>query len=78
MNDMLSKMDRKMIKKESGLKYAKVIRIRRDSHGYPDRLIEAKEDSGVEFRGWFNEGESAADIRWNTENVDGWPEELTP
>jgi len=72
----LTKMDRRFIKSDAGLIYAKIIRIKRDSHGYPDRLIEAQDNSGFKFRGWWREGEGAVDIRWETENADGWPESV--
>jgi len=72
----LSRADRTAIK-EAGLVRAKVIRVRRDEHGYPDRLIEARDSSGFPFRGWWYEGEGAADIRWETENTDGWPESVS-
>lgn len=74
---MLNRSDRKSIKEESGLTHTKVIQVHRDSHGYPDRLIEARDNSGERWRGWWREGESAADIRWNAENVDGWPKSLS-
>jgi len=73
----LTRQHRRWIKKDSGLIYAKVIRVKRDSHGYPDRLIEAQDNSGFKFRGWWREGEGAVDIRWQTENADGWPESVT-
>ncbi len=72
----LTKKEKKAIKKECGIAKAKVIRTRRDSHGYPDRLLEGKDHSGVLFRGWLREGEGIRDIRWDTENVDGWPANL--
>ena len=71
----LTRADRKQIKQE-GLTHAKVIRIRRDSHGYPNLLIEARDNSGFKFRGWWRDGESIRDIRWETENANGWPKNV--
>ena len=64
----LSKSDSRSLKQQAGVKYAKVLRSRGT-----DRLIEAQDDSGFKFRGWWYDGESAGDIRWQIENVSGWP-----
>ncbi len=68
---------RKLIKEWSGIRYVKILRLTRDSHGYPNFLLRGKDHNGVEWRGWLNEGESHKDIIWDCENVDGWEEELS-
>jgi len=73
----LTRQHRRWIKKDSGLIYAKVLQVRRDSHGYPDLLLEAQDSDGFKFRGWWREGEGTIDIKWQTENVDGWPQEVS-
>jgi hypothetical protein len=71
----LSKSQKQQLKAaDDGLSRFRIVRTRRDSHGYPDLLIEAEDNSEVKFRGWWYEGESASDIRWHTENRDGWGE----
>jgi len=72
----LTKRERKAIKKDCGIAKVEIIRVRRDSHGYPDRLLQGEDHSGVPFRGWWQEGEGIRDIKWDTENVDGWPASL--
>lgn len=59
---------------EAGLFEFRLVREKRDSHGYPDFLIEADDHSGELLRGWWYEGESAADIDWHYQNIDGWGE----
>lgn len=75
MNEQLSKETLKSLKKE-GMSHVQILKVRRDSHGYPDYLLSAQDHSGFEFRGWLREGESVQDIRWDTENRDGWADEL--
>ena len=77
MQHLLIQERRDEIKEECGLVDIKVIRIRRDSHGYPDLLLEAVDDSGFPFRGWLKEGEGVIDIRWHNENDPGWPQDVT-
>jgi len=49
----------------AGLESPRIICIRRDAQGYPDRLIEATiADCADLLHGWWNEGEGVADIRW--------------
>ena len=72
----LTKDQHGQIKRSCGLTRAIILRVERDSHGYPNYLIEAQDNSQFKFRGWWKEGESAGDIRWETENVDGWPESV--
>jgi hypothetical protein len=69
---VLTKDDRKALKEQAGVKYAKVLRSRGT-----DRLIEAQDDDGFKFRRWWYDGESAADIRWETESKDGWSQSVT-
>jgi len=72
----ISNEARKIIKQEAGLTDVQIIRVQRDRHGYPNLLLEGKDNSDVPWRGWRREGESTYDIDWDCENVDGWPEEL--
>jgi hypothetical protein len=74
--ERLTRSQQAQIRKDAGLYKAKIIRATRDDHGYPNYLIEAEDHSGFKFRGWWNEGESAADIRWLEEHVNGWPESV--
>ena len=62
--------------RKDGIYQPRILRTTRDSHGYPNSLIEGKDHSGCLLRGWWKEGESAGDIHWETENVDGWPESV--
>jgi hypothetical protein len=39
-----------------------------------DRLIEGETKGGDIIRGWLIDGESINDIRWQWEEIDGWPE----
>lgn len=38
-----------------------------------DRLIEGQTKAGDTIRGWFLDGESARDIRWEWQETNGWP-----
>ena len=62
--------------RKDGIYKPRILRTTRDPHGYPNYLIEGKDHSGWLYRGWWNEGESASDIRWVTENVDDWAESV--
>jgi len=77
MEHLLTNETRNEIEQECGLINIKVMRVRRDPHGYPDLLLEGMDDSGFPFRGWLKEGEGVIDIRWHNENDPGWPEEVT-
>ena len=41
-----------------------------------DRLIEGQTKAGDTIRGWFLDGESARDIRWEWQEVNGWPQSV--
>ena len=48
-----------------GASEPRVIEIKRDGLGYPDRLLEAlAADETTTIRGWWRHGESADDIEW--------------
>lgn len=44
-----------------------------NGYAFEDVLLQDDDDN----RGWLREGESAADIRWEHENNDGWPESVS-
>ena len=70
--EYLTKIMKAQLRKD-GIYQPRILQTARDPHGYPNYLIEGKDHSGQLCRGWWKEGESANDIRWETENVDGWP-----
>jgi len=41
-----------------------------------DRLIEGESKGGDVIRGWLIDGEGIPDIRWQWEEVGGWPESV--
>lgn len=69
----LTARDRAILKKEAGIRSVQMLRERRDAHGYPDYLLEGQDQCGTTSRGWWNSGESIADIRWEEEQLSGWP-----
>lgn len=71
----ISKSQRQQLK-AAGVYASRIVQTRRDSYGSPDYLIEAVDQSGHPLRGWWKEGESASDIRWEVERIDGWPESV--
>lgn len=57
----------------TGIEIVKVLKV--DEVG--DQLLEGESYAGDTLRGKWIGGESAADIRWHWETVDGWPENLS-
>ena len=64
-----------LIQETAGLFPVRILQVRATEYG-PDYLLEGQDHSGCPLRGWWLDGESLGDIRWDGENVDGWPARL--
>lgn len=69
---MLTDKERRELQKTGALR-VKIIRTAPSSYGAPDYLLEGQGHSGEMLRGWWYDGIPACHIRWEFENVDGWP-----
>jgi len=77
----LNAEETQVIKEDAGLSKPQVLRVAYNKiigGTVVDYLLEAYDDTGQPWRGWYRDGEWVTDIQWGDINRDGWPKQLKP